>query len=78
MEQDLLGNALFVGARCLYLKSGTQVNIGLVEVLEIKETGVVCKVINSNATVNEFRGVYWDTGYVTKPLAPTNLIVYRN
>lgn len=77
MEQDLLGNALFVGARCLYLKSGTQVNVGLVEVLEIKETGVVCKVINSNATVSEFRGVYWDVGYVTKPLAPTNLIVYR-
>ena len=52
MEQDLLGNALFIGARCLYLKAGTQVNIGLVEVIEIKETGVVCKVINSIATVH--------------------------
>ena len=78
MEQDLLGNSLFIGARCLYLKAGTQVNIGLVEVIEIKETGVVCKVINSNATVEPYRGVYWEKGYITKPLASTNLIVYRD
>ena len=77
MDNDLLGNALFIGARCLYLKVGKQVNIGLVEVVEIKETGVVCKVINSNATIEPSRGIYWDEGYITKPLAPTNLIVYR-
>ena len=77
VDNDLLGNALFIGARCLYLKAGTQVNIGLVEVVEIKETGVVCKVIKSNATIEPYRGVYWDEGYITKPLAPTNLIVYR-
>ena len=78
MENDLLGNTLFIGTRCLYLKSGTQVNMELVEVLEIKETGVICKVINSNATVEPYRGVYWEEGYITKPLAPTNLIVYRD
>ena len=38
VDNDLLGNALFIGARCLYLKVGKQVNIGLVEVVEIKET----------------------------------------
>ena len=77
METDLLGNALFCGARCLYLQGGTQVCLGYVEVLEIKETGIVCKVIDSNPTINEFRGSYWEKGHVTRPLASTNLIVYR-
>ena len=77
VDNDLLGNALFIGARCLYLKVGKQVNIGLVEVVEIKEAGVVCKVVNPNATIEHQRGIYWKVGYITKPLAPTNLIVYR-
>lgn len=77
MDEDLLGSALFIGVRCLYLQAGTQTRVALVEVLEVKETGVVCKVISKNATRDKFRGSYWEDGYVTKPLAPTNLIVYN-
>ena len=78
METDLLGNELLVGTKCLYLQAGTQVRLGLVEVLEIKETGVVCKVIDPNPTASKFRGCFWNKDYITKPLAPTNLIVYRD
>lgn len=77
METDLLGNTLFVGAKCLYLQAGTQVRLGYVEVLEIKEKGIVCKVIDPNPTISKLRGCFWNKDYITKPLASTNLIVYR-
>lgn len=77
METYLLGNELVVGTKCLYLQAWTQVRLALVEVLEIKEKGLVCKVINPNPTASKFRGCFWNKDYITKPLAPTNLMVYR-
>lgn len=73
--QDLLGNDLKVGDLCYYLKTyTTQVKVGLVEIVSIKGDGVVCLVVNPNPTIDQFRGVHWKVGHLTKPLAPTNLI----
>ena len=79
MNRDILGNLLFVGDTCLYTYATTQVRYALVEVVEFKETGVICKVLKVNATTDEFRGIIngWKEGQITRPLAKTNLIKYE-
>ena len=72
--KDLVNNTIKVGELCWYLKAGTQVQVALVEIVEFKPTGVVCRVVENNPSGQLCRGCYWEEGYITKPLENTNLI----
>lgn len=74
--KDLLGNELNIGDTCLYIKTGTKFDVGYLKIIEFKDTGIICEVVNNNPTISEWRGVFWKNGYITKPLANTNLIKY--
>ena len=72
--KDLVGNNIKVGDLCYYLKTGTSVKVCIVEILEFSDYGAICKVINNNPSDLITRGVYWENGHITIPLAVTKLI----
>ena len=72
--KDLVGNNIKVGDLCYCLKAGTSVRVCIVEILEFNNNGAICEVINNNPSDLITRGVYWENGHITIPLAVTKLI----
>lgn len=75
MYEDLVGNKVEVGDNCYFLKTyTTSVHVGIVKIIELSDKGAKCVVVKPNPTRDQYRGVYWNEGYITKPLALTNMI----
>ena len=55
--KDLVGNEINAGDQCYYLKVMTKANVALVEIVEFKSNGIICKVVKGIATIEEWRGV---------------------
>ena len=73
--KDLVGNEINVGDQCYYLKVITKANVALVEIVEFKSNGIICKVIKGSATIDKWKGVSnWKEGHITNALANTSLI----
>lgn len=76
--KDLVSNELNIGDNCYYIngENGQWVKVALVEVVEFKPSGIVCKFINCSLAEhqkNNYRGESY-VGRLTKPLSNLKLI----
>ena len=77
-DYDLLGDGDFRGDNCYYIngENGQWVKVALVEVVEFKPSGIVCKFINCSLAEHQKNNYRSDdyVGRLTKPLSNLKLI----